>query len=133
MEVLLDRRAGRDIDRYCQPRQGASQAPAHPLSFCFSPLLLQVYELEGPELKLLAESEQPHGLKCGSLGASTAADRHLAAGDFGGRLQTFDLERPAQPVFLVQAHRGVVNALDAFGGQVCALCLLCWGSVGAGG
>ncbi|GAB4815228.1 hypothetical protein N2152v2_002274 [Parachlorella kessleri] len=79
---------------------------------------LKVFELDGPELKQLATADYPHGLKCGSFGASSLADRHLATGDLGGQLQVIDLERPSQPVLQVQAHKGVVNGLDAFGGQV---------------
>jgi len=69
-------------------------------------------------LKQVATADHPHGLKCGSFGASSLAVRHLATGDLGGQLQTIDLERPSQPVLRVQAHKGVVNGLDAFGGQV---------------
>ena len=40
---------------------------------------MQVYELAGPELQLVAESEKKDGLKCATLGASPAGGRTLAA------------------------------------------------------
>ena len=81
--------------------------------------LLQVYELDGAQLERVAQAEQPSALKCGSFGAAAAGEQHLAAGNHAGQLQVLDLERLGSgPVFTVQAHRGMLNALDAFGGRV---------------
>ena len=78
----------------------------------------QVYELEGAELKLIKESEKPSSFKCGTFGASSLVERRLATGNFAGQLQIWDLESMAKPVFEVQAHASIVNALDGCGGQV---------------
>uniref|UniRef100_A0A7S2QTR2 WD repeat-containing protein 92 n=1 Tax=Chlamydomonas chlamydogama TaxID=225041 RepID=A0A7S2QTR2_9CHLO len=77
---------------------------------------LQVYELDGPELKLIKESEKPSSFKCGTFGASSLVERKLATGNFEGKLQIWDLENTAQPVFDVQAHASIVNAMDGCGG-----------------
>lgn len=84
---------------------------------CFL-LGLQIYELDGPDLKLITEVEKPSAFKCGTFGASSLVDRHMATGNFGGKLQLWDLERLNQPVFEVQAHASIVNQMDGFGGQV---------------
>ena len=47
-------------------------------------------------------------------------ERHLATGSFSGRLQTWDLDRAEQPVYDAVAHKGIVNGIDGFGGQVLA-------------
>ena len=44
--------------------------------------------------------------------------RHFATGSFEGRLQTWDLDCPEQPVYDTCAHQSIVNAVDGFGGQV---------------
>lgn len=79
---------------------------------------MQIFELDGAELSLIAEYEQPAGLKCGSFGASSSEARHMATGSFSGLLQVFDLERPEQSTYKTQAHEGVLHGMDAFGGQV---------------
>ncbi|KAI8473700.1 MAG: WD40-repeat-containing domain protein [Monoraphidium minutum] len=78
---------------------------------------IQVHELSGPELSLAAEVEKRDGFKCASLGAAPPGAAQLATGSFGGRLQVWDLEAPAAPVFDVQAHAGIVNAADGLGGR----------------
>ena len=78
---------------------------------------LQVYELDGSGVKLLTEAESASPLRCGSFGASSLTDRHIATGDFAGTLASWDLERLASPVWKVQAHGGIINAMDAMGGQ----------------
>jgi hypothetical protein len=47
-------------------------------------LAMQVWELNGPELKLVREVEHPVSFKCGTFAASSAQDRHLATGNFKG-------------------------------------------------
>ena len=74
--------------------------------------------MAGDAIELLAESEKRHAIKSGSFGASSLAERHLATADFGGALQTWDLERMSQPLFKAQAHAGIINCMDATGGQV---------------
>lgn len=77
----------------------------------------QVYELDGTDLKLSKETEKPSAFKCGTFGASSLVDRHLATGNFAGQLQIWDLENTAKPIFDVQAHASIVNQMDGFGGQ----------------
>lgn len=78
---------------------------------------LQVFELEGSELKVIKELEKPSAFKCGTFGASSLVERRLATGNFAGQLQLWDLEHTARPVFEVQAHASIVNQIDGFGGQ----------------
>uniref|UniRef100_A0A7S0VM47 Uncharacterized protein n=1 Tax=Polytomella parva TaxID=51329 RepID=A0A7S0VM47_9CHLO len=78
---------------------------------------LQIYELDETELKCVKESEKKYAFKCGSFGASSIVDRKLATGNFNGELQIWDLENTANPIFQVQAHASIINAMDAFGGE----------------
>ena len=78
---------------------------------------MQIYGLEGPELKLVAEYERKAAIKCGTFGASGLMERQLATGNFEGRLQIWDMERPQNAVFDVQAHASIVNMVDGCGGQ----------------
>lgn len=92
---------------------------SRPHGNCLEPLLpAKVYELEGPDLKTVKETEKKHSFKCGTFGASSLAERRLATGNFGGEVQIWDLENTAQPVFTAQAHASIVNAIDGCGGQV---------------
>ncbi|KAH7462475.1 hypothetical protein KRP22_004896 [Phytophthora ramorum] len=78
---------------------------------------LTVYGLNQGQLKTLAVHEKPHGIKCGTFGASALEDRHLATGDYGGVMSVWDLERADVPVYSAQAHKSIVNAIDGCGGQ----------------
>ncbi|KXS19719.1 WD40 repeat-like protein [Gonapodya prolifera JEL478] len=77
---------------------------------------LQVCELEAGAIKVLHESEKQHAFKCGTFGASSLSSRHLATGDFSGRLALWDLERLDLPVYAVKAHDQLINCLDGCGG-----------------
>lgn len=77
---------------------------------------LQLYEVSKGELKQVLESEKRHSFKCGTFGASSLHKRRLATGDFGGRLNIWDLEHIAAPVYSAKAHDIIVNAIDGCGG-----------------
>jgi WD40 repeat protein len=77
---------------------------------------LHVYQLSKGGLELVADITKPHGIKCGTFGASSIEDRHLATGDHAGRLAIYDLERPDAAVFSQQAHSSIINAIDGCGG-----------------
>ena len=74
--------------------------------------------MDGTALSRVGEAELRQVVKCAAFGASSLADQQAAVGDFGGQLQLVDVERLTVPVFRVQAHDGLLNALDARGGQV---------------
>jgi len=78
---------------------------------------LQVYELDGTQVKLLKEVEKERSFKCGTFGASGLAERRLATGDFGGYLDIWDLEHTDKSIMSVKAHTSIVNAIDGCGGQ----------------
>eukprot|EP00877_Chromochloris_zofingiensis_P007606 jgi/Chrzof1/3099/Cz12g11200.t1 len=78
---------------------------------------LQVYELSGPDVKVVKEVEKKEAFKCGTFGASSVADQRLATGNFSGHLEVWDLEHTNTPVFRVQAHASIINGMDGFGGQ----------------
>jgi hypothetical protein len=44
--------------------------------------ILQIYEMNRGELTLVSETLKPEGLKCGTFGASSIEERHLACGDY---------------------------------------------------
>ncbi|CAM9263038.1 unnamed protein product [Phaeothamnion confervicola] len=78
---------------------------------------LLTYELDGGGVKLLEEVEKPAGIKCMTFGASSYEDRHVACGDYDGRLAIYDLERRNDPpVYSAQAHSTIINAVDGVGG-----------------
>ena len=78
---------------------------------------LQVYEMSRGELSLVSESFKPQGIKCGTFGASSIEQRHIACGDFKGNLSIYDLSRQDAPVFSAQAHKSIINTIDGIGGQ----------------
>jgi len=62
------------------------------------------------------------GLKCGAFlgrggGQGAVLQRHLALGDFEGRLSLWDIDgmggERAEPLFAVEGHDKIVNAMDA--------------------
>nr|XP_053651756.1 dynein axonemal assembly factor 10-like [Cherax quadricarinatus]XP_053651757.1 dynein axonemal assembly factor 10-like [Cherax quadricarinatus]XP_053651758.1 dynein axonemal assembly factor 10-like [Cherax quadricarinatus] len=77
---------------------------------------LQVYEMSEGDLKLLHDVERPKALKCGTFGASTLEERHLAIGDFEGKMEIIDLQSPQLPVYSVKAHSEIINTIDGIAG-----------------
>jgi len=77
---------------------------------------LQVMSLSRGGLEIEVEAEKHSAFKCGTFGASSLAERHLATGDFDGRLSIWDLDRTEMPVYSVKAHDVIVNSIDGCGG-----------------
>ncbi|GLH03302.1 WD repeat-containing protein 92 [Gryllus bimaculatus] len=78
--------------------------------------ILQIYEICEGETKLLKEFEKGKAFKCGTFGASSLKCRHLATGDFEGRLHMWNLEDTSVPVYSVNAHKEIINCIDGVGG-----------------
>lgn len=49
--------------------------------------IIQIYELDSPKLNLIKETTLENSLKCCSFGTSSPGERHLAVGDFSGKLK----------------------------------------------
>ncbi|KAG5677388.1 hypothetical protein PVAND_007151 [Polypedilum vanderplanki] len=79
--------------------------------------LIEIYELDSPNVKLINQISCENALKCCSFGISSPGERHLAVGDFNGKLKILDLEKPNEPLYEVQAHSEIINSLDAIGGS----------------
>jgi WD40 repeat protein len=62
--------------------------------------------------------EKHSAFKCSSFGASFLEDRHLATGDFEGRVSMWDLQKLELPVWTVKGHSQIVNCIDGIGGLV---------------
>lgn len=78
---------------------------------------LDLYELEDDsELKLIREEKKPKAFKCGTFGASSSNQRHLATGDFDGKLHIWNLENTTIPIYTANAHKEIINAIDGVGG-----------------
>ncbi|KAL7877351.1 hypothetical protein SRHO_G00039940 [Serrasalmus rhombeus] len=78
--------------------------------------VLQIYEIQHGDAQLVKEIEKPKPIKCGTFGATSLQQRHLATGDFGGNLHVWNLEAPEVPVYSVKAHKEIVNCIDGVGG-----------------
>lgn len=91
--------------------------------------IAKVFELNSGDLDSITEFEGKSSFKCGSFNASSVRRPQLAVGDFDGKLEIFDLERPSQSVFCVEAHKGIVNSIDAIGGSsvTCGAAEICTG------
>jgi WD40 repeat protein len=69
-------------------------------------------------LNSLKKSEKASGFKCGTFGASTNEQRHLATGSFDGSMFVWDLERLDIPIYSTKKHNGLINCIDGVGGLV---------------
>ena len=77
---------------------------------------LNVYQLNNGDLETLVEAKTANGVKCGTFGASSIEERHIATGDHAGKLVIYDLENTDKPIFSQQAHVSIINAIDGCGG-----------------
>lgn len=78
--------------------------------------VMQIYEVQHGEVQLVKELEKAKPLKCGTFGATSLQQRHMATGDFDGNLNVWNLEVPDVPVYSVKAHKEIVNSIDGVGG-----------------
>ncbi|KAG8323518.1 dynein axonemal assembly factor 10 [Homalodisca vitripennis] len=78
--------------------------------------VLQVYEINEGDASVIKNVEKNTAFKCGTFGASSLRQRHLATGDFEGKLQMWNLEDMSSPVYSVSAHRQIINCIDGVGG-----------------
>ncbi|XP_067874987.1 dynein axonemal assembly factor 10-like isoform X2 [Heterodontus francisci] len=60
--------------------------------------------------------EHPTAFRCGTFGATSLQQRHLATGDFDGNLHIWNLEGSEAPLYSVKAHREIINCIDGVGG-----------------
>ncbi|TGZ62210.1 hypothetical protein CRM22_007546 [Opisthorchis felineus] len=80
---------------------------------------IQIYDVTAKDVQLLTESEKSSSFKCCHFGASRLPQRHIATGAFNGRLAIWDLGQSGRldaPIYGVQAHTEIINAMDAVGG-----------------
>lgn len=77
---------------------------------------LRLFEMNGGQLDLVKSYEYKATLKSASFGASSLQKSHMAVVSFDGQLQVLDLERlDADPIYSVQAHKGIAICMDAIG------------------
>ncbi|XP_055334847.1 dynein axonemal assembly factor 10-like isoform X2 [Paramacrobiotus metropolitanus] len=77
---------------------------------------IDIFQMSVSEVKHVTQVEKAKSFKCGTFGASSVHERHLATGDFDGRLCVWDLEKPEMPVYHLHAHTQIINAIDGVGG-----------------
>uniref|UniRef100_A0A9L0T321 Protein phosphatase 3 regulatory subunit B, alpha n=1 Tax=Equus caballus TaxID=9796 RepID=A0A9L0T321_HORSE len=78
--------------------------------------VIQLYEIQHGDVKLLREIEKAKPIKCGTFGATSLQQRYLATGDFAGNLHIWNLEAPETPVYSVKGHKEIINTIDGVGG-----------------
>ena len=81
--------------------------------------VISIYELGKSDAQLIKQHQLNTAIKCGTFGAANQRQRHLAIGNFKGRLQVWDLERIGSgqdPVVAYNAHEQIINCVDGCGG-----------------
>ncbi|CAI9730376.1 repeat-containing 92 [Octopus vulgaris] len=78
--------------------------------------MLQTYEISHGELNLVHETEKPKSFRCCTFAASDIQERHLATGNFHGKMEIWDLEHSDTPVYSVNGHTQIINSIDGVGG-----------------
>eukprot|EP01117_Protostelium_nocturnum_P012616 TRINITY_DN4643_c0_g1_i1.p1 TRINITY_DN4643_c0_g1~~TRINITY_DN4643_c0_g1_i1.p1 ORF type:complete len:369 (+),score=104.39 TRINITY_DN4643_c0_g1_i1:35-1108(+) len=78
--------------------------------------VIQIYEMQKNELVLRSENDKQSPFKCGTFGATSLEERHLATGDMNGRISTWDLQRPESSVWTSKGHEQMIYCIDGIGG-----------------
>ncbi|XP_045480770.1 dynein axonemal assembly factor 10 [Harmonia axyridis] len=78
--------------------------------------IVEIFSLGSDGIEKVTEFMKKDHFKCGTFDASNLRNRHLATGDFGGRLQVWDLEDTLLPVYQTTKHKTVINAIDGVAG-----------------
>nr|CAH7750204.1 unnamed protein product [Callosobruchus chinensis] len=79
--------------------------------------IVEIYSLTGEGIEKKGEFGKKEHFKCCTFDASSLRNRHLATGDFCGRLQVWDLEDTLVPVYKSTVHKAVINAIDGVSGN----------------
>lgn len=77
---------------------------------------IRVCELSDGKCNTITEKEKEKGFKCATFGAASIEERHLATGDYAGKLAIWDLNNLTKPVWEVQGHDKIINCVDGCGG-----------------
>jgi len=77
-----------------------------------------IYALTSSGIKKSEHFKKGNGFRCGTFGASLPGDKHLATGSFNGKLSIWDMNKPQEPFFEVQAHENLINSIDGCGGLI---------------
>nr|CAD7443316.1 unnamed protein product [Timema bartmani] len=64
------------------------------------------------------QTEKVKAFKCGTFGASSLRERHLATGDFDGNLNIWNVDDTTSPVYSAAAHKEIINCIDGVGGPM---------------
>ncbi|XP_078097189.1 dynein axonemal assembly factor 10-like isoform X3 [Mustelus asterias] len=78
--------------------------------------IIGVYSTTSGEIRDVHTIEKPRAFRCGTFGATSLQQRHLATGDFEGNLHVWNLEAPEAPLYSAKAHREIINCIDGVGG-----------------
>ncbi|KAF5305733.1 hypothetical protein FQR65_LT07629 [Abscondita terminalis] len=78
--------------------------------------IVEIYTMSTDGLEKISEFAKADQFKCGTFDASSLRARHLATGDFGGRLQVWDLEDTLLPVYKSTKHTAIINSIDGVAG-----------------
>ncbi|OWA52145.1 putative WD repeat-containing protein 92 [Hypsibius exemplaris] len=77
---------------------------------------IDIFEVTANDVKHVKQIEKSKPVKCGTFGATSLQQRHLATGDFDGRMCIWNLEQPDIPIYHVKGHKEIINAIDGVGG-----------------
>ncbi|KAJ8979734.1 hypothetical protein NQ317_004721 [Molorchus minor] len=80
--------------------------------------IVEIYALTGEGVEKRGEFCKKEHFKCATFDASSLRNRHLATGDFAGRLQVWDLEDNLVPIYKTTEHKAVINAIDGVSGAM---------------
>ncbi|CAH1107622.1 unnamed protein product [Psylliodes chrysocephalus] len=78
--------------------------------------IVEIYSLTSDNLEKVSEFAKRDHFKCCTFEASSLRNRHLATGDYSGRLQVWDLEDNIWPVYKTTQHKAIINAIDGVSG-----------------
>uniref|UniRef100_UPI00398F7B2B dynein axonemal assembly factor 10-like isoform X1 n=1 Tax=Pristiophorus japonicus TaxID=55135 RepID=UPI00398F7B2B len=78
--------------------------------------IIGVYGTTSGEIRDVHTIEKPRAFRCGTFGATSLQQRHLATGDFDGNLHIWNLEASEAPLYAAKAHREIINCIDGVGG-----------------
>lgn len=86
--------------------------------------IAQIFEMNAGRLDDVHAIVTKSRLKCASFGASPLRKTHLAVATMDGQLQVLDTQRTTSTatVYAAEAHKGMVNCLDAIGGGLMLNC-----------
>ncbi|XP_067015666.1 dynein axonemal assembly factor 10 [Anabrus simplex] len=80
--------------------------------------VMELNEVGEKDVSIVKKVENKKAFKCGEAGGSQNVNSAFCTGNFGGRLDVWDMQNTTYPVFSCTEHGDIISSIDTVGGGI---------------